>query len=138
MELTKEEVLKVAKNCAMGEEHCDELCPNCPWGNEKTSCVAAFAKYIIKNEPAPAGTGTSSEVSTNDTHNNLTHVDDSTKSIICQAYETADEACTNMLTIYAGMSPEEQRVFDIGEVFGEMCIAKDKLGKLKAGEGDES
>lgn len=69
-----------------------------------------------EKEPAPAATGTSSEVS-KDTGS--THLDNSTKEQICQAYDTVDEACTDIIGIYEGMSEREHRAFDIGEAYGK-------------------
>ena len=84
-----------------------------------------------EKEPAPAATGTSSEVS-KDTGS--THLDNSTKEQICQAYDTADKACADILDIYEGMSECEQRAFDIGEAYGKICSTRDKLEKLKGGD----
>ena len=78
--ITKDDILKAAEICTMGGDH-GELCPNCPLDNEKAACVLVFAEYIKENEPAPAATGTSSEIS-KDT--NSTHLDDSTLLDICQ------------------------------------------------------
>lgn len=78
--ITKDDILKAAEICTMGGDH-GELCPNCPLDNEKAACVFVFAEYIKENEPAPAATGTSSEVS-KDTSS--THLDDSTLLDICQ------------------------------------------------------
>lgn len=78
--ITKDDILKAAEICTMGGDH-GELCPNCPLDNEKAGCVLIFAEYIKENEPAPAATGTSSEVS-KDTSS--THLDDSTLLDICQ------------------------------------------------------
>lgn len=89
---------------------------------------------IQKNEPAPAATGTSSEILKNI---NSTHLDDSTKEQICQAYDTADKACTDILDIYEGMPACERRAFDIGEVYGKICSTRDKLEKLRGGDGNE-
>lgn len=87
---------------------------------------------IQKNEPAPAATGTGSEILKNI---NSTHLDDSTKEQICQAYKTADEACSNILTVYEGMSECEQRAFDIGEAYGKIFDTRCKLEELKGGDG---
>lgn len=89
---------------------------------------------IQKNEPAPAATGTSSEILKNI---NSTHLDDSTKEQICQAYKTADEACSNILTVYEGMSECEQRAFDIGEAYGKIFDTRCKLEELRGGDGNE-
>lgn len=77
--ITKEEFEKAV-------EYCTEFtvnCKDCPLDEKDLMCGAYFAEYLRENEPAPAATGTSSEVSTNDTHN-LTHLDDSTLLDICQ------------------------------------------------------
>lgn len=82
-----------------------------------------------ENEPAPAATGTSSEVVSKDTDN--IQIDDSTKEQICQAYDTADKACADILDIYEGMSACERRAFDIGEVYGKICSTRDKLENMR-------
>lgn len=125
--IAKDDILKAAEICTMGGDH-GELCPNCPLDNEKAACVLIFAEYIKENEPALSANSTSSEVS-KDTDN--IQIDDSTKEQICQAYETADEACTNILTVYEGMSECERRAFDVGEVYGKICSTRDKLENLK-------
>lgn len=80
----------------------------------------------MKTEPAPAATGTSSTKK-----ENTFQIDDSTKSDICQAYKTADEACSNILTVYEGMSECEQRAFDIGEAYGKIFSTRDKLENMR-------
>jgi len=120
--ITKEEFEKVVKVCT--STGFTVSCENCPLSEKDLMCGVYLAEYI-KNEPAPAATGTSSEVS-KDT-GSILQFDDSTKEHICQAYETADEACANMLTIYEGMSECEQRAFDIGEVYGKIYSTRDKL-----------
>lgn len=125
--ITKEEFEKAVEVCNSEFKTCED----CPLRHKAFLCGVYLTKYI-KNEPAPAATGTSSEVS-KDTDS--THLDDSTLLDICQAYETADEACTNMLTVYEGMSECEQRAFDIGEAYGKICSTRDKLEKLRGGDG---
>jgi hypothetical protein len=88
-----------------------------------------LAEYLKENEPAPAATGTSSEVVSKDTDN--IQIDDSTKEQICQAYDTADKACTDILDIYEGMPACERRAFDIGEVYGKICSTRDKLENMR-------
>jgi hypothetical protein len=103
------------------------------------NCITGFMNHILeymKNEPAPAATGTSSEVSVKEDTDNI-HLDDNTKGHICQAYNTADEACTNMLTIYEGMSECEQRAFDIGEIYGKIFGTRSKLEGLIGASGRE-
>lgn len=123
--ITKEEFEKAVEVCT----NTDETCEHCPLSKKFFSCGGYLARYIKENEPAPAATGTSSEVS-KDTGSTL-HLDDSTKEQICQAYDTVDEACTDILDIYEGMSACERRAFDVGEVYGKICSTRDKLEKLK-------
>lgn len=78
---TDEDILQAAEICTMSGDH-GELCPNCPLDNEKAACVLIFAEYLKETEPAPAATGTSSEVVSKDT--NSTHLDDSKLLEICQ------------------------------------------------------
>lgn len=125
--ITKEDILKAAEICTMGGDH-GELCPNCPLDNEKAACVLIFAEYIKENEPALSANSTSSEILKNI---NSTHLDDSTKEQICQAYDTADKACTDILDIYEGMPACERRAFDIGEVYGKICSTRDKLENMR-------
>lgn len=73
--ITKNEILHAAKCCVEGD------CTSCPLVIEKKTCKFIFARYIKENEPAPAATGTSSEVSKN---TNSTHFDDSTLLDVCQ------------------------------------------------------
>lgn len=133
-EFTNEDIINAAKHCATNAD-----CDNCPFFAtlEIEGCIETFTRYIVnntKNEPAPAATGTSSGVVSKDT-SSILHLDDSTKAAICQAYDTADKACTDILDIYEGMSACERRAFDIGEVYGKICSTRDKLEKLKGGDG---
>ena len=80
-EFTNEDIINAAKHCATNAD-----CDNCPFFAtlEIEGCIETFTRYIVnntKNEPAPAATGTSSEVS-KDTDN--IHLDDSTLLDICQ------------------------------------------------------
>lgn len=132
-EFTNEDIINAAKHCATNAD-----CDNCPFFAtlEIEGCIETFTRYIVnntKNEPAPAATGTSSEVVSKDTDN--IQIDDSTKEQICQAYKTADEACSNILTVYEGMSECEQRAFDIGEAYGKIFDTRCKLEELKGGDG---
>lgn len=122
--ITKEEFEKAVNYCT----EFTVSCKGCPLNGKDLVCGAYFTEYI-RNEPAPAATGTSSEVS-KDT-SSILHLDDSTKAAICQAYDTVDEACTDIIGIYEGMSACERRAFDVGEVYGKICSTRDKLEKLK-------
>ncbi len=128
--ITKEEFEKAVEYCTGFAVSCE----NCPLCEKDFKCGAYLAEYLKENELAPAATGTSSEVS-KDT--NSTHLDDSTKEQICQAYKTVDEACSNILTVYEGMSECEQRAFDIGEAYGKIFSTRCKLEELRGGDGNE-
>lgn len=127
-EFTNEDIINAAKHCATNAD-----CDNCPFFAtlEIEGCIETFTRYIVnntKNEPALSANSTSSEILKNI---NSTHLDDSTKEQICQAYDTADKACTDILDIYEGMPACERRAFDIGEVYGKICSTRDKLEKLR-------
>lgn len=120
--MTRDEIILAAKCCIA------DNCGACPFIN-RGNCITDFMKNVlecIKNELVLSANSTSSEVSVKEDTDNI-HLDDNTKGHICQAYNTADEACTNMLTIYEGMSECEQRAFDIGEVYGKIYSTRDKL-----------
>ncbi|WP_418843913.1 hypothetical protein [Ruminococcus sp.] len=74
--ITKEEFEKAVEVCNSEFKTCED----CPLRHKAFLCGVYLTKYI-KNEPAPAATGTSSEVS-KDTDN--IHIDDSTLLDICQ------------------------------------------------------
>lgn len=137
--LTREETIKAFECCYMTYN-----CKECPLDKQGKCYIRNFGKpevnkavmhYLKENEPAPAATGTSSEVVSKDTDN--IHLDDSTKAAICQAYKTADEACSNILTVYEGMSECEQRAFDIGEAYGKIFGTRCKLEELRGGDCNE-
>ena len=122
--ITKEEFEKAVNYCTEFTVSCE----NCPLCEKDFKCGAYLAEYLKENEPAPAATGTSSEILKNI---NSTRLDDSTKEQICQAYDTADKACADILDIYEGMSECEQRAFDIGEAYGKICSTRDKLENMR-------
>lgn len=128
--ITKEGFEKVVEVCTDGNMDCTR----CPLGKRFYRCGVYFAHYIKENEPALSANSTSSEILKNI---NSTHLDDSTKEKICQAYKTADEACSNILTVYEGMSECEQRAFDIGEAYGKIFDTRCKLEELRGGDGNE-
>lgn len=102
------------------------------------NCITGFMNHILeymKNEPVLSANSTSSEVS-KDT-GSILHLDDSTKEQICQAYDTADKACADIIDIYEVMSEREHRAFNIGEVYGKICSTRDRLEKLRGGDGNE-
>lgn len=69
-----------------------------------------------EKEPAPAATETSSEIVVND---DKTLQDNNSRLLeICQ--ENIDRAVKDMLLIYDNMAPEEQRAWNLGEVFGSI------------------
>lgn len=123
--ITKEEFEKAVEYCTGFTASCE----NCLLSEKDFKCGVYLAEYLKENEPAPAATGTSSEVS-KDT-GSILHLDDSTKEQICQAYDTVDEACTDIIGIYEGMSEREHRAFDIGEAYGKICSTRDKLENMR-------
>lgn len=129
-EFTNEDIINAAKHCATNAD-----CDNCPFFAtlEIEGCIETFTRYIVnntKNEPAPAATGTSSEVSAKEDTDNI-QFNGSTKEQICQAYDTVDEACTDIIDIYEGMSACERRAFDVGEVYGKICSTRNKLENMR-------
>lgn len=124
--ITKEEFEKAVEICTTGDL---ANCFGCPLVDKPQECSLYLTEYI-KNEPALSANSTSSEVVSKDT-GSILHLDDSTKEQICQAYDTADKACTDILDIYEGMSACECRAFDIGEVYGKICSTRDKLENMR-------
>jgi hypothetical protein len=129
--MTKNEIITVAKCCIV------DKCGPCPlMGTD--NCITGFMNHILeymKNEPALSANSTSSDVVSKDTDN--IHLDNSTKGQICQAYDTVDEACTDIIDIYEGMSACERRAFDVGEVYGKIFDTRCKLEELRGGDGNE-
>lgn len=128
--MTKNEIITTAKCCIV------DNCVSCPFAGHG-NCITDFMNHILeymKTEPALSANSTSSEILKNI---NSTHLDDSTKEQICQAYKTADEACEDIIDIYEVMSEREHRAFDIGEAYGKICSTRDKLEKLRGGDGNE-
>lgn len=123
--ITKEEFKKVVECCTSTVS-----CENCPLSEKDLKCGVYLAEYLKENEPAPAATGTSSEVSVKEDTDNI-QFNGSTKEQICQAYDTADKACADILDIYEGMPACERRAFDIGEAYGKIFSTRDKLEKLR-------
>lgn len=114
--LTKEDIINVAKSCT------DSDCKSCPLEDDE-KCATNFLNCIIeymKNEPAPAATGTSSEVS-KDTSS--THLDDSTLLDICQ--EGLEEISKIALDDY----PNEF-------LTGYVRAVRNNIKRLRGGEGN--
>ncbi|WP_410064361.1 hypothetical protein [Ruminococcus sp.] len=128
--LTRDEIITVAKCCIV------DTCESCPLV-ESGNCIINFMKHILeymKTEPAPAATGTSSEVS-KDTDN--IHIDDSVKTQICQEAQKAYKACELILDIYERMEDEEQKAFDMGQSYRAMLEVKEELTRIGNG-GDNN
>lgn len=84
---TDEEIVKAV-------EHCNHttFCEGCPLCDKPQKCGVYLTEYI-KNEPAPAATGTSSEVSVKEDTDNI-HLDNSALLDICQvALANISEGC---------------------------------------------
>lgn len=130
--LTKEDIINVAKSCT------DSDCKSCPLEDDE-KCATNFLNCIIeymKNEPAPAATGTSSEVSVKEDTDNI-HLDDSVKTQICQEAQKAYKACELILDIYERMEDEEQKAFDMGQSYRAMLEVKEELTRIENG-GDNN
>lgn len=77
--ITKEEFEKAVEYCTGFTASCE----NCPLSENDFKCGVYLAEYLKENEPAPAATGTSSEVSVKEYTDNI-HLNDSTLLNICQ------------------------------------------------------
>ena len=132
-EFTNEDIINAAKHCATNAD-----CDNCPFFAtlEIEGCIETFTRYIVnntKNEPAPAATGTSSEVVSKDTDN--IQIDDSTKSDICQVLASA---MSTLLALRQEMEPHEKKAFDLGETYKGICCASAWMSSVrKGGDGNE-
>lgn len=114
--LTKEDIINVAKSCT------DSDCKSCPLEDDE-KCATNFLNCIIeymKNEPAPAATGTSSEVS-KDTSS--THLNDSILLDICQ------EGIEEMAKIALDDYPNEF-------LTGYVEAFKDNIRRLRGGDNN--
>lgn len=134
-EFTNEDIINAAKHCATNAD-----CDNCPFFAtlEIEGCIETFTQYIVNNtkkEPAPAATGTSSEVS--DDTCSILQFDDSTKERICQEAEKAYKACELILEIYERMDDSEQKAFELGHSYQVMSEVQEELARIgKGGEGN--
>lgn len=132
-EFTNEDIINVAKHCATNVD-----CDNCPFFAtlEIEGCIETFTRYIVnntKNEPAPAATGTSSEVVSKDTDN--IQIDDSTKSDICQVLASA---MSTLLALRQEMEPHEKKAFELGETYKDICCASAWMSSVQKGcDGNE-
>lgn len=125
--ITKEEFEKAVEVCTNSDMNCEQ----CPLNKKIYKCGVFFTRYIKENELAPAATGTSSEVS-KDT-SSILHLDDSTKSVICQEAEKACKACELILEIYERMDDNEQKAFDLGQSYRAMVEVKKELARIGKG-----
>lgn len=127
-EFTNEDIINAAKHCATNAD-----CDNCPFFAtlEIEGCIETFTRYIVnntKNEPAPAATGTSSEVVSKDTDN--IQIDDSTKSDICQVLASA---MSTLLALRQEMEPHEKKAFELGETYKDICCASAWMSSVQKG-----
>lgn len=128
-EFTNEDIINAAKHCATNAD-----CDNCPFFAtlEIEGCIETFTRYIVnntKNEPAPAATGTSSEVVSKDTDN--IQIDDSTKSDICQVLASA---MSTLLALRQEMEPHEKKAFELGETYKGICCASAWMNSVRKGD----
>ena len=129
VELTREETIKVLDCCDSNEHNCETSCPLFP--GTDAECAQTIAHNVLrffmsKKEPAPSGNGTSPEVKT-------LHIDDITKTVICQVLSSA---MSTIMELYQQMSEEEQKAFDLGEAYKDICFASAQLEKFKANKED--
>ena len=115
--MTKEEFEKVVEICTNADRNCGQ----CPLSKKIYRCGGYLARYIKENEPAPAATGTSSEVS-KDTDN--IQLDDSTLLDICQ--EELEAISEIALNDY----PNEY-------LTGYIVALKKNIERLRGGDGNE-
>ena len=80
--LTREETIKAFEICHYGVGECEDCPMECKGKGCSEELSSAVLHYLKEKEPAPAATGTSSEVS--DDTNFKVHLDDSTLLDICQ------------------------------------------------------
>lgn len=120
MKLAKDELTKILEICGKGEG-----CEGCPMDSPNNACTDILLKnalcYLKENEPAPAGTDTSSK-------NNNLQLNDTADLRICQ--EKIADIKEDLLLIYEGMTNEEQRAWELGEIFNQM------INLLKSGDGE--
>ena len=129
--ITKEEFEKAVEYCTGFTASCE----NCPLSEKDFKCGVYLAEYLKENEPAPAATGTSSEVS--DDTCSILQFDDSTKEQICQEVEKAYKACELILEIYERMDDSEQKAFELGHSYQVMSEVQEELARIgKGGEGN--
>ena len=112
-------------------------CSGCPLDDVEYNCGVYLTQYIAakENEPAPAATETSSEVSSNDT-SNLTHLDDNTSKRICQVFELMNRTNRAILEMYEDMSESERNAFNLGVIRRDVLSSIGELEDLKNGDGE--
>lgn len=118
--ITKEEFEKVVNYCTGFTVNCED----CPLSKKDFKCGTYLAEYI-KNEPAPAATGTSSTKK-----ENTFQIDDSTKSDICQVLASA---MSTLLALRQEMEPHEKKAFDLGETYKDICCASALMSSVRKG-----
>lgn len=121
--ITKEEFEKAVECCTGFTVSCE----NCPLSEKDFKCGVYLAEYLKENEPALSANSTSSEVS-KDTDN--IHIDDSTKSDICQVLASA---MSTLLALRQEMEPHEKKAFDLGETYKDICCASALMSSVRKG-----
>lgn len=130
--LTREETIKAFECCYM-THNCKE-CPldrqgKCYVGNAGNPEInKAVMHYLKETEPALSANSTSSEVVSKDTDN--IHIDDSTKSDICQVLASA---MSTLLALRQEMEPHEKKAFDLGETYKDICCASALMSSVRKG-----
>lgn len=128
MKLTRNQTIKALECCRVKHN-----CEGCPYRHVSNDCMDDLLDNALaclkEKEPAPSDDTSSEE--------NISCINDNTNKRICQAFERADRACQNILESYSLMSDEEQRAFDLGEIYSDILSVKCELEKLKAGEHND-
>lgn len=126
--ITKEEFEKAVEFCT----NADENCAHCPLSKKFFTCGRYLTRYIKESEPALSANSTSSEILKNI---NSTHLDDSTKSDICQVLASA---MSTLLALRQEMEPHEKKAFDLGETYKDICCASAWMSSVRKGcDGNE-
>lgn len=116
--ITKEEFEKAVEYCTGFTVNCED----CPLSKKDFKCGTYLAEYIKENEPAPAATGTSSEVSVKEDTDNI-HLNDSTLLDICQEELKA-------ITVIA------LNDYPNGYLTGYIVALKKNIERLRGGDGN--
>ena len=117
--MTKEEILKAAEHCTI---ECSGNCSGCPLSGK--GCISIFTQYIInkENEPAPAGTDTSSK-------NNNLQLNDTANLRICQEQLERLKIELKCITYSSDIECMKERILQVSG-------ALEMISNIIAGDGE--